>query len=66
MDMDIELQMKPQWDYENWLMPDEVCKIVDGLIEITDWLVNGSVIHTYKHSDTYFGQSYYDRINVDS
>ena len=61
---DIELKMKPQWDYENWLMPDEVCKIVDSLIETTDGLVNGSVIHTYKHSDTYFGQSYYDRINT--
>ena len=61
---DIELKMKPQWDYEHWLMPDEVCKVVDSLVETTDGLVNGSVIHAYKYSDTYFGQSYYDRIKT--
>ena len=45
-------------------MPDEVCRVVDSLVGTMDGLVNGSVIHAYKHSDTYFGQSYYDRINT--
>lgn len=57
-----ELRMKPRGDYDNWLRADEVCKIVKNLIEYSAGLVNGSVIHAYKYSDTFFGESYYDRI----
>ena len=63
---DIELKMKPEWDYDNWLKPEELCKIVDSLVETSEWLVNWSIIHTYKYSDTFFWQSYYDRIKIEN
>lgn len=59
---EIELKMKPHGDYDNWLRAVDVCKIVDKLIKHSAGLVNGSVIHTYKYSDTFFGESYIDRI----
>lgn len=60
-----ECRMKPHGDYDNWLEPINVCEITDNLIEHSNGLVNGTVIHTYKYSDTYFGQSYIERIKRD-
>lgn len=59
---DNELRMKPHGDYSNWLKADEVCRIVKNLIEHSSGFVNGSVIHAYKYSETFFGESYFDRI----
>ena len=59
---EIELKMKPRGDFDNWLQAEEVCKIVDNLLEYSVGLVNGSVIHAYKYSDTFFGESFFDRI----
>lgn len=61
-----ELDMKPHGDYVNWLKPDEVCMIVDNLICNSNGLINGTLIHTYKYSDTYFGESYLGRIEKDN
>lgn len=57
-----EKRIKPYGDYENWLEADEVCNIVDNLIRYSNGLVNGSVIHAYKYSKTFFGESYLNRI----
>lgn len=57
-----ELRMKPHGDYSNWLRTEEVCKIVTNLIECSSGLVNGSVIHAYKYSDSFFGESFISRI----
>lgn len=57
-----EKRIKPYGDYENWLEADEVCNIVDNLINHSNGLINGSVIHAYKYSKTFFGESYLNRI----
>lgn len=58
----VELKIKPKGDSKNWLKPKEVCDLVDKLISQPFGLINGNVIHLYKYSDTYFHQSYFDRI----
>ncbi|MBS1661848.1 MAG: SDR family oxidoreductase [Bacteroidetes bacterium] len=60
---EIEIKMKPKGDSKNWLNPDEVCKMVEDLILQPNQLMNGNVIHVYKHSDSYFNDSYFNRIN---
>ncbi len=57
-----ELKIKPKGDSVNWLNTDEVCKLVENIILQPSNLINGNVIHVYKYSDTYFHQSYFDRI----
>lgn len=57
-----ELKMKPHGDFDNWLKAEDVCMIVKNLIENSAGLVNGSVIHAYKYSKTFFGESFMDRI----
>lgn len=58
-----EKEMKPHGDHANWLKTVDVCTIVDNLIRHSGGLINGSVIHAYKYSDSYFGESYLSRID---
>lgn len=57
-----ELALKPNGDSEKWLITDEVCELVTSTILKSSKLINGNVIQVYKHSDSYFNQSYFDRI----
>lgn len=57
-----ELKIKPKGDSKNWLNTDEVCEFVENIILQPNKLISGNVIHIYKYSDTYFHQSYFDRI----
>ena len=59
---EVELKIKPKGDSKNWLNTDEVCKFVENLILQPNKLINGNVIHIYKHSDSYFNKSYFERI----
>jgi len=61
---EVEQKMKPNGDFKNWLDTNEVCQFVEHLIlQPNNELLSGNVIHIYKHSDSYFKQSYFDRIN---
>lgn len=60
----VELEMKPNGDHENWLELSDVCNLVDDLILCSNNIVNGTIIQAYKYSDTYFNQSYYNRVNA--
>lgn len=61
---EVEQKMKPHGDFKNWLDTNEVCQLVENLIsQPNNELISGNVIHIYKYSDSYFNQSYFDRIN---
>lgn len=62
LNTDIERKLKPHGDFKNWLNLDEVSESVFQLIHDNNSLLNGNVIHLYKYSESYFHQSYYDRI----
>lgn len=57
-----EQKMKPKGDYPNWLTPNEVALRAIELLERADPIVTGNIIQLFKHSDSYFGQSYFSRI----
>jgi short-subunit dehydrogenase len=59
----VEKQMKPLGDHQNWLDTVEVCKEVIDFISTSSSLVSGNIIHLYKYSESYFHESYYQRIN---
>lgn len=58
-----ELKIKPKGDSKNWLRTEDVCEFVEGIILQPSKLMNGNVIHIYQHSNSYFHQSYFDRIS---
>lgn len=62
LNTETELRMKPRGDKKNWLNTDEVCELVESIILQPSKLINGNVIHAYKYSDSFFHESYYDRI----
>lgn len=57
-----ELKLKPKGDSNNWLTTNEVCEFVENIILQPNKLMSGNVIHIYRYSDSYFHQSYFDRI----
>lgn len=63
---EVEKKIKPKGDYKNWLLTEEVCETVVDIISHRNKLINGNIIHLFKHSHTFFHQSYFDRINNQS
>ena len=63
LDTEVERRIKSKGgDPDNWLKTDEVCNLVYNLIKDSNNLINGNVIHAYRHSESYFGKSYFNRI----
>lgn len=58
----VEKELKPNGDFDGWLKTEEVCNTVISIIETKQNIINGNTIHLYKYSNSYFGESYYDRI----
>ncbi|MDN5205466.1 SDR family oxidoreductase [Fulvivirgaceae bacterium BMA10] len=61
---EIEIEMKPNGDFKNWLNPEEVCEFVQSIILQPNNLLNGNIIDLYKHSRSFFHESYFDRIET--
>lgn len=58
-----ERQLKPDGDFDHWLEPSEVAQQVMQFTQLPT-MSSGNTIHLYKHSPTFFGRSFYDRISV--
>ena len=56
-----EKLLKPFGDHKNWIKTDEVAEFVYKFLHSTRDFVSGNIIHLYKHSDSYFHQSFFDR-----
>lgn len=53
---------KPNGDFDNYLDLRELSYNVIEIAELSNGLVNGNVIHCYKHSDSYYNEGYFQRI----
>jgi NAD(P)-dependent dehydrogenase (short-subunit alcohol dehydrogenase family) len=62
IDNPVERALTPCGDFEHWLHPNQICLLIDHLIDGSFAIMNGNTIQLYNHSDSYFGQSYFDRI----
>jgi NAD(P)-dependent dehydrogenase (short-subunit alcohol dehydrogenase family) len=60
---DLERTLKPLGDHENWLQLSQVCQLIRELIESPFSIMNGNTIHLYNHSESFFHQSYFERIS---
>lgn len=59
---ELEQKIKPHGDHLNWLKTEEVCIVVEDFIQHSHGIINGSILHSYKYSDSFFGDSYFNRI----
>lgn len=64
LNTDEEKKLKPNGDFNNWLAVDQVADFVCNFIEMPNNLISGNNMHIYKHSETFFGSSFYDRIDL--
>jgi 3-oxoacyl-[acyl-carrier protein] reductase len=58
-----EKKLKPHGDHENWLQLAQVSRLIRELVENPFSIMNGNTIHLYNHSDSFFHQSYFERIS---
>lgn len=63
---EVEKSLKPYGDHANWLQPLQVCQLIRELVEAPFSIMNGNTIHVFNHSESYFHQSYYDRIHSEN
>jgi NAD(P)-dependent dehydrogenase (short-subunit alcohol dehydrogenase family) len=57
-----EQKLKPYGDHANWIKTDEIAEFVYDFLQSAKGFINGNIVHFYKYSESFFGQSYYDRI----
>ena len=57
-----EKMVKPYGDHKNWLKTIEVAQYIDTFIKQSSHLTNGNTISLYHHSDSFFHDSYFNRI----
>lgn len=62
VDTEHERQIKPYGDHKNWLKPKKIAVIIEDLINSNSYYLNGNVIKLFKYSDSFFHQSYFERI----
>lgn len=63
LDTPKEREMRPMANHSDWLKPIQVCRLVQTLAK--EPIMNGNTIHLFNYSDTFFHQSYYDRLGLD-
>jgi NAD(P)-dependent dehydrogenase (short-subunit alcohol dehydrogenase family) len=54
--------LKPRGDHNHWLSPKDVAKEIASLLQDEVGLMNGNAIKLFRYSDSYFHQSYFERI----
>ena len=54
-------ESKPFGDYQNFMEPEVVAKLVFKLNHDTFKYLNGNIIELFKYSESFFGQGYYER-----
>lgn len=57
-----EINKKPFGDHNNWLQVSEIANFIQNLLDNNHPYFNGNIVQLFKYSDTYFNQSYFDRI----
>lgn len=62
LDTPAERKLKPNGDVENWIKPSEAASYVLHTLNAQPTVQNGNNIHLYKHSKSFFHDSYYKRI----
>lgn len=62
VDTEHERQIKPFGDHKNWLRPQKIATIIEDLVKSNSYYLNGNIIKLFKYSDSFFHQSYFERI----
>ncbi len=57
-----ELKVKPYGDHKNWLKTEEVAEYIETFIKQPVQIINGASINLYHYSESFFNNSYFDRI----
>lgn len=62
---DTERGLKPKGSFDDWLEPSDVASFSLDIISTEGCHLNGSLLHYWQHSDSFFGQSAFERNSID-
>jgi NAD(P)-dependent dehydrogenase (short-subunit alcohol dehydrogenase family) len=62
LNTDFEKEIKPKGDFDNWLKSEELSNFIFNFVGLKPSIISGNVLHLYKHSDTFFSESFFNRI----
>lgn len=62
IDTETERIVKPSGDFDNWLKPEEIAILMEKITDDNFSLINGNTIDLFKYSKSFFGKSYFERI----
>lgn len=62
---EFERSLKPQGSFSDWLDPASVAQFALDIACSDNALLNGTLLHYWKHSDSFFGQSAFERNSID-
>jgi NADP-dependent 3-hydroxy acid dehydrogenase YdfG len=62
LDTDEERSLRPFGKHGDWLTPKDLAEAVHGIIQSPSVLHGGNSIHVFKYSDTYYKDSWLERI----
>lgn len=57
-----EISRKPFGDHNNWLQTSEVASLIRQIIDRDHPYFNGNIVRLFQYSDSYYNQSYFERI----
>lgn len=64
LDSPRERNLRPTADSSDWLQIEQILRYVEEMVRSPFSIMNGNNIHLYNYSDSFFHQSYFDRLGI--
>lgn len=64
LDSPKERALRPNADYSDWLQMDQIIQMIEQLARSPLKIMNGNTLHLYNYSETFFHQSYFERLGI--
>jgi len=59
-----ERSLRPSADNSDWLQVEQIVQFVEHTMQTPFGIMNGNTIHLFNYSDSFFHQSYFDRLGI--
>jgi NAD(P)-dependent dehydrogenase (short-subunit alcohol dehydrogenase family) len=60
-----ERELRPNANKDDWMRVDQITRLVEQIVQGDFGIMNGNTIHLFNYSDSFFHQSFYERLGTD-
>jgi NAD(P)-dependent dehydrogenase (short-subunit alcohol dehydrogenase family) len=64
LDSPKERAIRPAAKKSDWLRAEQIARLVENIVQTPFGVMNGNTIHLFNYSNTFFHQSFYDRLGI--